>query len=237
MIKKNGTAYILKEGTNDKNVVFVHGSGCNKSLFNGIIELLPEHNCYSIDLPGHGDSDDTGYSLENYIKSVGDFVKDLDNVILVGHSLGGTIVIGVSALNIPSVKGCLVLSSGATFPKLDKKFMGKIHKGKVDKLYLMKGCGSIFNKDVFKALLNLESNDVIIKDFLIDEVLDIRDCLKDIKVPTHIVVGADDIITLIEYSELLHREIKGSKLTVIPGYRHMLFLAEKEKTAQFIKEF
>lgn len=237
MEKKNGMAYSFKKGTNGKNVVFIHGTGCNKATFSAIVKLLPKHNCYSIDLPGHGESDDTGYTMENYVQSVADFVKDLENVILVGHSLGGTIALAVSAKNIPSVKGALVLSCGASFSKFDKEFLAKVHQGKVDKMFMIKHSGSMLNLDVLKSMTKLESDEVTIKDFLIDEVVDVTSCLKDIKIPMHIVVGADDVIALPEYSELIHKEVKGSKLTIIPGYKHMLFLAEKKKIADFIKEF
>lgn len=64
-------------------MVFIHGSGCNKVFLNALADETKEYNCYLLDLHGHDGSDDTGYNLENYVESISNFVKDLNNVILI----------------------------------------------------------------------------------------------------------------------------------------------------------
>lgn len=237
MKMKNGLAYDFKKGESNKDVcvVFVPGSGCTRTIFNDIVDLM-EYDSYSIDLPGHGDSEATGYSYENYVNSVAEFVSDLKNVIIVGHSLGGTICLGVAAKNIPSVKGCVLLSSGASFPKLDKDFMKTVHEGNPDPNYSIKAAGG--SEDIAKkALLSGDSRvEVLIKDLLIDEVVNVEDRLEQIKIPTQIFVGDEEILTLVEYSELMHEKIKNSKLTIYPGQKHLLFLNAKDKTVELINE-
>ena len=55
---------------------------------------LNNHNLVSLDLPGHGSSDNLksleSYTIDYYSKIVGDFIDQLklQNIILVGHSLG-----------------------------------------------------------------------------------------------------------------------------------------------------
>lgn len=226
------------KGTGDSslNLIFVHGSGCNRFFLRSIHEEVSEYNCYFIDLPGHGNSDDTGYSFENYVKAVSEFVKDLDNVILLGHSLGGTIVLGTTARNIPSVKGSVIISSGASFPKLDKEFMKKIHNNIVDMEYVAESLGHLEDPAVQEAIAKIEADKIIVIDFLIDEVLNIEDCLKDIKVPIIIVTGGDEILTLVEYSELIHEKVENSKLVIIPETRHMLPVAKRKELAELIRE-
>ena len=234
---KNGIAYDFKKGVSDKEVsiVFVPGSGCTRRIFDDIITLM-EYDCYAIDLPGHGDSDNTGYSYENYVNSVAEFVSNLKNVIIVGHSLGGTICLGVAAKNITTLKGCVLLSSAASFPKLDKDFMRTIHEGNPDTNYALKTAGG--SEDIAqKAMLAFDPRvDVLIKDFLIDEVVNVEDKLEQIKVPTQIFVGDEEILALLEYSELIHKKIRNSKLIIYPGQKHLLFLNAKDKTVEIINE-
>jgi pimeloyl-ACP methyl ester carboxylesterase len=236
--KKNGIQFEFLKGTGNSsiNLVFVHGSGCNRFFLKSIHEEVSEYNCYFIDLPGHGDSDDTGYSFDNYVNAVSDFVKDLDNVILLGHSLGGTIILAATARNIPSVKGSLIISSGASFPKLDKKFMKKIHNDVVDMEYLAECLGNMEDPAVQEAAAKLEGNKIIVIDLLIDEIVDVEDCLKDIKVPITIVTGGDEILTLVEYSKLIHEKVEKSKLVIIPETRHMLPIAKRKELSEFIVE-
>ncbi len=234
---KNGIAYDFKKGTSKKevNIVFVPGSGCTRKIFSDIVELM-EYNCYSIDLPVHGDSEDTGYSIENYVNSVAEFVSDIDNVIIVGHSLGGTICVGVAAKNISSVKGCVLLSSAASFPKLDRDFMKSIHEGNPNLEYLIECCGGA--EDIVKKVFAIfdSRGQVLINDFLIDEAVNLEDKLEQIKIPTQIFVGDDEILTLVEYSQLIHKKIKNSNLIIYPGQRHLLFLNAKEKTTEIIND-
>ncbi|MGN0145462.1 MAG: alpha/beta fold hydrolase [Clostridium sp.] len=237
MEKKNGIAYDFKKGTSNKEVavVFVPGSGCTRRIFDEIVELM-EFDCYAIDLPGHGNSEATGYSYENYVNSVAEFVSDLKNVIIVGHSLGGTICIGVAAKNIPSVKGCVLISCGASYPKLNKDFMKGVHEGNPDPDYVFKAAGG--SEDVVKkAMLAFDSRlDVLLKDFLIDEVVNVEERLEQIKVPTQIFAGDEEILALVEYSEFIHKKIKNSKLIIYPGQKHLLFLNAKDKTVEIINE-
>ncbi|OOM82512.1 pimeloyl-[acyl-carrier protein] methyl ester esterase [Clostridium puniceum] len=236
--KKNGIEFEFLKGTGNNciNLVFIHGSGCNRFFLRSIHEEVSEYNCYFVDLPGHGNSDDTGYSFVNYVNAVSDFVRGLDNVILLGHSLGGTVVLAATARNILSVKGAVIISSGASFPKLDKEYMKKIHNNVVDMEYVAECLGHMEDPAVQEAVTKIEADKLIILDFLIDEVVDVEDCLKDIKVPITIVTGGDEILTLVEYSELIHEKVKNSKLVVIPKTRHMLPVAKRKELRELIIE-
>ena len=233
MSMKNGIAYDFKKGTSEKDVtiVFVPGSGCIRKIYSGIIQLL-DYDCYAIDLPGHGESENTGYSIENYVDSVAEFVSDLNNVIIVGHSLGGTICIGVAAKNLPSVKGCVLLSTGSSYPKVDPHFVNSVKEGKPDLDYFVDCFGKI-EEDVNSFFI---TGEVLLKDLKIDIELNLDDELDKINVPTQIFVGGGEILTIVEYSEFIHEKVKNSTLTIYPEERHLLLLNQKEKTAEIINK-
>lgn len=239
-MKKRGIAYNLVEGSDKSvNLVFVPGSGSNKNIFNSLIGELPKYNCYSIDMPGHGDSDTKEFSIDCYINSVVDFVSDLDNVVIIGHSLGGTICVGVAAKQLENVKGCVLLSTASSFPKLNKDFLAKIHNGVVDMEFLMAACGHLDNPDVVEALGTLDplEQGTMIQDFLIDEVVNLDDSLKDVKVPSLIITGGAETLVLVEYSEFLQKGISNSKLVILEGGKHMVFISEKVSVAKHIEDF
>ncbi|MBC2579602.1 alpha/beta fold hydrolase [Clostridium sp. DJ247] len=237
--KINGINYELIENSSSKeNLVFVHGSGCNHKFLRPLAKKLKDFNCYLIDLPDHGKSDNRNCTkVEDYVDAVAEFVATLDNVTIIGHSLGGTICLGVAAKSIPTVKKNVIISSGAKFDKLDQKIHNMVKNRKVNWLYLIKCLGSYSNLDVLMDFLTFEPSKVIIKDFDIDIRLDLENVMSNINVPTLIMAGSDDILTLPEYSHKMHSGIKDSELIMIPNVRHMLPVAKSTYVAQLVSEF
>ena len=64
-----------------------------------------------------------------------------------------------------------------------------------------------------------------------------RERIKTIRVPTLIVWGEKDHIAPISNAEFLNREIKGSKLLVIPGGKHPAYLDNPEMFHDALLEF
>lgn len=218
------------------NLVFIHGTGCNRKFLEPLAKMFEDYNCYLIDLPGHGDSKNTGYNFDNYVETICNIVNRLSNVVLIGHSLGGTLALKIASLNLKSVKGIVALNSSANWYKLDKEFMKKIRNGVIDLEYLLSASGDNDNDDVMNALKTMEPNGVSIADFLIDEYINIEDNIKDIKVPALIITGNDEVIAIPEYSEKLHEAIKDSKMQMLNG-KHMSCIAQKNKVKELVCEF
>lgn len=237
--KINGIHYeFIENSASKENLVFVHGSGCNYTFLRPLAKKLKDFNCYLIDLPDHGKSENRYCTkVEDYIAAVAEFASQLGNVTLVGHSLGGTICLGVAARGVPSVKRGAIISSGARFYKLDRKIHDMVRENKVNWLYLIQCCGSLANLDVLADFLTFEPSEVMLKDFNIDIQLNLESVMGDITIPTLIMVGSDDILTLPEYSVKMHEEIKNSKLIIVPNVRHMLPVAKSTYVAQHIREF
>ncbi len=60
--------------------------------------------------------------------------------------------------------------------------------------------------------------------------MDQREAIAGIRLPTHVIVGADDAGTPVSAAEFIHQRIAGSRLTVIPEAAH---LANVEQAAAF----
>lgn len=96
-----------------KPLLFLHGLGLNKNFWASAIEQLSStHRCLAVDLPGHGQSLDVicNGSMSVYAWHVRETIEKLhlQDVTLVGHSMGGQIAM-ILALQMPAVISKLVL--------------------------------------------------------------------------------------------------------------------------------
>jgi len=101
-------------------VLLLHGLGTRASFWLPMIPLLVDsgYQVYALDLPGFGYSDSLGdvYSPANVGKLIGAFVESLGlaSVIVIGHSMGGTIAAGLAIANPARIKA-LVLADAFGF--------------------------------------------------------------------------------------------------------------------------
>jgi len=112
-------AYFV-QGTGEPAIVFVHGWSCDKSYWMEQIRALSsKYKVVAIDLAGHGQSglNRDNWTIEAYGEDVAAVVNhlNLDKVILVGHSMGGAVIIYAANL----LKGKVIGLIGAdTFQNL-----------------------------------------------------------------------------------------------------------------------
>ncbi len=85
-------------GNGEPTLVFVHGWSCDKSYWNDQVKTFsPKYKVVTIDLAGHGESgsERKNYTMELFGEDVAAVVNklELDKVILIGHSMGGYVII------------------------------------------------------------------------------------------------------------------------------------------------
>lgn len=117
-----GIAYI-DEGAGDETIILVHGLASNAGFWRyNIGELSKKYRVIAIDLPGYGKSEkgDYEYGMSFWADQVANFISkmELENVIYVGHSMGGQIGITLS-INHPEVIDKLILAAPAGIEKFD----------------------------------------------------------------------------------------------------------------------
>jgi pimeloyl-ACP methyl ester carboxylesterase len=97
-------------GQGPTTLVFVHGWSCDRAYWRHQIRpFSTEHRVVTLDLAGHGASG-TGrkvWSIPNFANDVAAVVRalDLKNVVLIGHSLGGPVVVEAGMLLPDRVTG------------------------------------------------------------------------------------------------------------------------------------
>ena len=237
--KTNGIYYdLMKNPSSRENLVFIHGSGCNRKFLKPQAKYFFAYNCYLIDLPDHGKSDTMDCTkAEDFAAAVATFITTLSHVTIIGHSLGGALCVAISAMQLPSVKRSIIISGGAKFDQLDPEFHGMLSKNRMNWPYILRCCGSLNSLAVWLDFLTFEPAKTILRDFEIDTRIDFEPLMANITVPTLILVGADDILTIPAYSHKMHKGIENSELKIIPKFRHMLPIADRKEVAGLIQAF
>lgn len=118
------TIAYAEEGSGDQTLIFIHGLGSYLPAWNkNLPELSKHYRCIAVDLPGYGKSSKGNYefSMTYYAQIISEFAekKGLDNIVLVGHSMGGQIAL-TAALQYPELVDKLVLIAPAGFEVFNK---------------------------------------------------------------------------------------------------------------------
>lgn len=109
--KVNNTTIAYNEyGNGDTTLLFVHGWCINKEYWDAQVRHFSDkYRVIALDLPGFGKSDKnrSEWTFEEYAEDINEFIKDqqLKNVILIGHSMSGDILLLMDTKHPESVIG------------------------------------------------------------------------------------------------------------------------------------
>ncbi|KAF5423288.1 MAG: Pimeloyl-ACP methyl ester carboxylesterase [Candidatus Methanocomedens sp.] len=247
-IKVNDIELFYEVHGEGEPIIFSHGWMCDCSVWNSQIEFFSKkYKVIAYDQRGHGKSDKpkADYSIETLSNDLYSLIQELnlEKVILVGHSMGGMTAI-TFALNHPDKVSKLVLVG--TSAKMN--FSGYIQiwimmhifsyesfaRGMIDLLY---DPSEQVKKEAFDRAMNTPK--FVTYDCATEFMknYDIRDRISKIKVPTLIVVGEKDKATPVKMSRYLNREIKDSKLKIIPDSKHMVIIDKANELNEIIDMF
>lgn len=125
MLKQNsvtlssGTASYLEKPSDDTSItiLMIHGNSLSKETFIPQLEsgLFDEYRLIAVDLPGHGDTK-MHSNITCSLKSMAEFISEFadkvidEEILLVGHSLGGHLCIQ-AASEISKLKGFFLMGT------------------------------------------------------------------------------------------------------------------------------
>lgn len=107
-----------RKGNSKRTVVLIHGFLESHKVWEDYAKVLAKHNTvYSIDLPGHGQSECLGYihSMEEMAGCVKKILDDNNKrkAVIVGHSLGGYVALAFGDKYPDALKGLCLFNSTA----------------------------------------------------------------------------------------------------------------------------
>ncbi len=197
------------------------------------LQLLHFKGSLAVELPGHPTG--TGYStIEDYASSVEEHIRKeaVKEPVLIGHSMGGGIAITLALANF-KLAGLVLVGTGARL-RVHPALLSKVNENYEEASKLIAtwsvspSSDPVIAERIAQELLRMNPQ-VTYGDFMACDKFDRMNDVQKITCKTLIVVGEDDRMTPVKYSQYLHQKISGSKLVVIPGAGHSVML-EKHRS-------
>lgn len=192
------------------------------------LQLLHFKGSLAVELPGHPTG--SGYStIEDYASSVEEYIRKeaVKEPVLIGHSMGGGIAITLALANF-KLAGLVLVGTGARL-RVHPALLSKVNESYEEASKLIAtwsvspSSDPVIAERIAQELLRMNSQ-VTYGDFIACDKFDRMNDVQKITCKTLIVVGEDDRMTPVKYSQYLHQKISGSKLVVIPGAGHSVML-------------
>ncbi|KZZ79754.1 hypothetical protein A3766_25390 [Oleiphilus sp. HI0132] len=221
-------------------LVFIHGSGMNSVVWEQ--QLVHFSHSEAVDLPGHPNGPKLK-TMEDYVQSVGTYLDTLDDVILVGHSLGSAVVLALAAQGHRSLKGMVLIGAGArskVLPTLLDKLTDLFAKGDdriPESVLAMNHRIDEPLRSKINAAMQENGAGVLLRDLQACNGFDLMNELASIDLPSLIIVGDQDIMTPPKYADYLKKALANASLALIPGGSHMVFAEQADEVNARIDSF
>ncbi|MBS4538429.1 alpha/beta hydrolase [Clostridium sp. D2Q-11] len=233
-------------------IVFLHAANLSKKEWKHQIPYFKNsHRVITMDFPGHGESDlPKEYSIEYFADVIVNVLEKLsiDSFIACGHSLGGMVSQTISIRYPQRVKKLILADSTfGVHPKSQKSLSRRIMRTTIKNL-------SIPVLAKFQCR-NLGKYNYEVKEYTHEEVMKFtsnhnnynkiweatskfysKPYLKDIKVPTLIMVGKLNNVSH-EQGQIFNHLIPNSKLVFIEKAGHMLNMDNYTQFNKVVEEF
>lgn len=220
-------------------ILILHGWGSCAARWQKVKELLEKKGLkvFVPDLPGFGQEPPpaTAWNIDNYVEWVRDFAgkNNLSRFFLSGHSFGGSVAAKYSLRYPENIEKLFLASSAGIRKKTGKKEFFKKISPLFRSFSLLR---RIFYRFFIKSDYQYTSG-VMRKTYLNVINEDISELFSQIKVPTVVIWGEKDDITPIADAYFINKEIKNSKLEIIPGIGHRIRLEAPEILVEKILTF
>lgn len=226
-------------------LVLIHGAGGSSFSFlpqlRGLDRFL---NILALELPGHGKS--KGPARQS-IDSYADWVQttlagtSLKSFFLGGHSLGGGVCLEMGLRYPEKIQGLVLLATGAVLrvsPKILTGLLEQPHQTieKINQWCFARGTDPrIIAQSI--ELMEQTPISIIYDDFKACDRFNREEEIRDLTMPTLILVGDQDRLTPPEVSRFLQKNMPASRMMILPEAGHMVMIEKSQDVNQFLLEF
>lgn len=226
------TAYTVAAGGHRPRALYVHGSGANRHAWAIQYTHGPFGPAAAVDLSGHGDSGDVTTAagpetLAAYADDVVAVARTFDPDVLVGHSLGGAVVLQCLLADRLSPRGVVLAGTGAKLAVHEsiRRMLREQFDALADTLH---GNADLPDESdsaatAREALLSAGQR-VTLRDFMTCHEFDVRDRLAELSLPALAVVGDHDSLTPPSYHDFLAERMQRCELAVLEDATHLAML-------------
>jgi pimeloyl-ACP methyl ester carboxylesterase len=219
---------------------YVHGSGYTQDSFRNQVADFPGSDAVS--LPGHPHGDP--------LTTVGDMAEWLDayiqwtgagKAVVAGNSLGGAIAMEWALRHPDHAAGLILIGTGARL-RVGPAIFEMVTSGWPASIptlveHSVSANASAALRERTEQWHRAVGQKATHADYAACNAFDIMPRLKEITIPTLIVVGGEDRLTPPKYSHYLHEHIAGSQLLEVPGAGHVVMAERPDLVNQAIRSF
>jgi pimeloyl-ACP methyl ester carboxylesterase len=198
-------------------VVLSHGVGSSTEVWKSWVPVLsPACRVVAWDLPGHGLSgpvEPDAYGPTLAFESLSRVIDDSDDVILIGHSLGGYLSARFAMLNPTRVRALVLVATGPGFrnPAALDKWNSDVRRGAE-------------KQGRPQTLVGLHEDSFVI------------DHLADIACPSMVLVGSEDA-AFVGATDYIEKKVPGIVRRTIDGAGHMMPETHGTELANIVNDF
>lgn len=209
-------------------------------------QLSQAYDTVVVDLPGFGGSQApaTAWGPDEYAGFVGGFITKLgagQPYAILGHSNGGAIAMtGLAAGTLSAARLVLVASAGIRGQEAGRKQALKLlaKTGKV----LSAPLPARLRKRLRSKLYSAAGSDMLVAEHMQESFkkvvsADVQAAAGQLTLPTLLVYGDRDDATPLSYGQTFQGLIEGSRLEIVPGAGHFVFLDQPDKVGILVQEF
>ena len=239
------TIFYVQRGQEDHlPLVFIHGAGAQHAIWGYQLNNLKRAYRVALDLPGHGQSTGPGrITIEGYAEAVVAFLDALHlrNVVVVGHSMGGAIAQTLALTAPERMRGLVLIGTGARLRVLSSLLEGLrtdfllTSRHLVSLAYAPSTPASLIRRGLTQWAQNRPQ--AVVRDFLACHRFDVTDRLREIRCPTLVLCGDEDMLTPPKLSRYLGEHIPHAEVHIIPAAGHMVMIEQPEETTRAIQSF
>ena len=249
-----GTSYSLNKVNEKSPIVFIHGVGLAKEIWDPQINFFNNYNTLVYDLLGHGKTPlkESKVSIEDFSKQLARLIKELNfnKIHLVGFSLGALIARHFAYKHSNSLASLTLLSSIYKRTEEQKRVVkdryevAKLNKPASKKTALRRWLSEDFTKkkpEIYKKIYSILNKNKRL-DFLkcyemFINYTDDDNILKKINTNTLIITGENDVGSTPEMSKNLSKMIRGSEFIEIKKGKHLCSIECADDVNITFKEF
>lgn len=228
-------------------LVLVHCWSCDRHLWDDVVpRLAKDRRVVTLDLAGHGDSgrDRKEWTMQAFgedVRAVVDALH-LEKVILVGHSMGGPVILEAARLLPGRVVGLIPVDTGLDVEQtsspeeiagmvgaLEKDYRATAEKFTREYMFTPKTDPALIERIVAKNAG--APPEIAIPCLRAAWAYDARPTLREVRVPAH-AVNSDHFPTNVEANR---RHFASYDVTLMPGVGHYLMLEDPARFSELLE--
>lgn len=220
-------------------LVFIHGAGCTDAVFAEQAAAFPD--AVALTLPGHGTPGEPA-SIEAMADAVASDLerRNLDDVVLCGHSMGAAVALEVALRQNPRVAGLVLLGAGAKMrvgPQILDGLATDFDRAAHTIAGFFFADPTAERIDGAVAMLHEVGQAQTERDFRACNAFDVTGELAGLAVPLLAVTGERDVMMPPKFAEFLADRVPDGAARIIPAAGHFVMAERPEETNEAVRAF